>query len=83
MTKSKKESERIHFKQRLLERYGILISDTSVNKLCQEIRECKYVCVEKQSNRLKKYILTIKDTEVIAIYDKKRGMLVTALPKHD
>ena len=81
MKKTKRESEREHFRQRLYERYGLLISNESVNKLCQQIKNSQFTILEKQTNRIRKYLMVVNVIEVVAIYDRQRGMLVTALPK--
>jgi hypothetical protein len=75
---SKKASERIHFKRRLLERYGIKLTTQDIRNLVNSLGE-KGRVVKKQSNSRTVHDITINDRLCRVVYDKKRKVFVTAL----
>ena len=80
MAKKKKDSELEHFQKRMLERFGISISKNTCKEIVREIQLGKHQLLEKQSLRVKKYLVNIDENLIEVIYDKNRKMLVTALP---
>jgi len=77
---TKLESERIHAKQRFLERYGL-----DFNRHVRREFERLIICnqgylVEKQSNRITVYDVIYEGKVYRVVYDKKRKTIVTALP---
>ena len=80
--KPKAQSERIHFKRRLRERYGIRINRIAYRSLVDKVRSGNSTYLFKQTNTRAVHRIQVQDTPVTVIYDTMRGELVTALPSH-
>lgn len=80
----KERQQRNHFKRRLEERYNLSLPDGEIDYIIARIRKndtpslIKYIT--KQSNRLIVFSILHKSIEFVAVYDKFRKQLVTALP---
>lgn len=80
---SKRDAQKSHFRRRVFERYSIQISDGEYDYLVSRIKKNDKEVVTfltKQSNRLSVHILSYKQQDIVAVYDKIRKSLVTALP---
>lgn len=83
---TKADLERKHFKERMKERHGIDVSNNLYNKIIRSINgngddvEVKFV--KKSTLRTSVWSIKLGDEDVIAVYDRKRRQLVTALPKN-
>jgi len=80
--KPKAQSERIHFKRRLRERYGIRINRIAYRTLVDKVRAGNSQYLFKQSNTRAVHRIEIGDIPVTVIYDNLRSELITALPAH-
>src|SRR5512138_1159016 len=86
----KKECQKGHFINRIRRRLKITLTDNDIDQLVSCIKNQKNTdrykikYLEKQSNRVVVYELTIDDKEPVNIlYDKFRHMIVTVLFKED
>ena len=79
----KKLSERVHAKRRLVERYGLELNRRELRELVSQIQEAKATHIETQSNRVSLWRVSHGTIEIVVVYDKKRGTIVTALPASD
>ena len=76
---TKKQSERIHFKRRLYQRFGIILSRNEYREI-KKIIQNKKINGIRENNRKTKYHIKYKDCEFDVIYDKIRKELITVLP---
>jgi len=82
MTKAKAEIR--HTKRRCQERYGIKLSKEDCTKLAEQIRLNKAIFLERQSNRVTIWEITLPDGQKArAAYDKHRKNIITVLPSKD
>ena len=82
---SKEQQEKKHFKKRVFERYDIKLNDGEYDYLVSKIRNNDKTIVKfltKQTNRCTVHLITYKGLEIVAVYDKLRKQLITALPQH-
>jgi hypothetical protein len=80
---SKRDTQKSHFRRRVYERYSISINEGEYDFLVSKVRKNDKEIVTflmKQSNRITVHLIRYKDTEIVAVYDKLRKALVTALP---
>jgi hypothetical protein len=84
MSRRKRQDKAItlrrHFKNRLLERYGIQATNEDIKKYVQMIQEGRGRIVMKQSLRVSVWDLFINEKTLRVAYDKNRKELITALP---
>lgn len=78
---TKADGERIHAGRRLWERYQIVYTDQLRNSLIKCIKNGNSSVSTKSSNRKIIHHLIHSGTMLILVYDKKRGEIVTFLPK--
>ena len=78
---TKAQSERVHFKRRLRERYGMHINRHEYRNIVNRVKSGMSSCILVQSNTRSVHRIPYKDREIIAVYDKQRGELITALPE--
>ena len=83
---SKGKCETIHFKQRVKDRIGILLTNKEVRELEKGVRCGRYPTIKRQSNRTS--VVSVDFSHLTGlngeaffpcIYDKDRGRLVTIL----
>ena len=72
--------QREHFCGRLWQRYGIRIDRRTYEYLCVLVRAGEARFVERQSNRVTVYDLTVLGKTVRVVYDSVRHCLVTVFP---
>lgn len=77
--KDKGRAQTAHALRRASQRLGLTLNESDLHKVIKDIQSGKYKCVEVQSNRVSKFKVTIKEVEVVAVYDKLRKTLVTFL----
>lgn len=86
----KKPSDlRAHFKRRVLQRFGAIVSDEEIQRLEETIQAGQADLIEKRSHRLRNYRMEVKITflspvedktvEMKVGYDSNRGCVVTAM----
>jgi hypothetical protein len=76
----KKQSERIHFKHRINERYGMEINRFDCRKILDKIQNGEYKFIARLSQNRKEYVVDHSGIKIRLIYDKARHELITALP---
>ena len=74
--------KKLHFKKRLFERYGIILSGLELKNIIINIQNnrCAHLGIGSVNNTVKK-IVKIQDRYIPVVYDKKNRILVTALPQ--
>ena len=72
--------KKIHFKQRLKERYGIWCNRFDIKELNHIVSTCRYIDSIKQSNTRLKVLLAFMGEIVYIIYDTYHKTPCTALP---
>jgi len=77
MSKTKKQTQKIHAKIRCWERLGIYISNDVIERIVKDIQTQKAIFLERQSNRITKWKVDIENIPCIAIYDSNRKTIVT------
>jgi hypothetical protein len=80
---NKKNTEKRHFKRRVLERYDITLTDNDYDYLCSRVRNNDKTIVKfltKQTNRVSIQLISFKNKKIVCAYDKVRKALITALP---
>lgn len=87
-TKNKKhprkdKGQRIHFKKRLFERYGLNINREEMTDLVKQITDGKAYFVRKSTNRISIFIVTYQGKEITVAYDKGRKQVVSAIPSEE
>lgn len=78
--KPKLHSLRSHAKRRAFERYGMSLNRKDIDEMVHQIQSGKAIFIEKQSIRVSKFAVVVRDTKMVAIYDKVRKTIVTVLP---
>lgn len=89
MRQSKANSEIIHAKRRLYERYDIPLNTHQIKELARQIQNASrkgydkfVVFVDRQSLRITRWFIWPRERWVPVVFDKKRGTIVTFLPPH-
>lgn len=77
--KSKRASQLIHAKRRLLERYGMVLTRPLRESLLRDIRGGRACFLGRQSNRVSVWEAELQERKVTVVYDSLRHMLVTFL----
>jgi hypothetical protein len=81
---SKKVNERLHFKSRFKERFGVEINRHDIRELVNNIRSGDNVTlVERQSARVSIYRTRLKGHRCIVVYDRNRKSPVTCWAPKD
>lgn len=75
----KSTSQRIHFRERLYQRFGYDIDDVTYEAIIKKIRSNKAKFVYRQSNRLTVWIVDCNGAPIKVVYDSHSKTLVTAL----
>jgi hypothetical protein len=75
----KRITERIHFKQRVKQRFGISLLTEDINVIIKKIQNNELELVEKQSNTKLIYYYYFNYERAKIVYDTKRKELVTVL----
>lgn len=77
---TKAKAQKVHFKNRVKQRYGLEINRLHRIEMIKMIHEGKVKFLEHQSRRVSKFQINFNGVNMIVIYDKYRKTLVTALP---
>jgi hypothetical protein len=76
---TKGESEKIHFKNKLRERWGIVhVNRFEYRELCSQAAHAKPVV--RQSARITVRRVEIRGSSILCVFDQFRSRLVTVLP---
>jgi len=76
---SKLDNEKYHAKVRFEERFGIKMNRFSYADAVRKIQSGKARFLDHQSARVSRFQMEICGIQVIAVYDKKRGTIITFL----
>lgn len=77
---NKLKAERIHAKSRFWERFDITLNKRDYRELCEQIKSGKAQFINRQSNRVTKWLVKYKNEQIIAVYDKIRHQIITFYP---
>jgi hypothetical protein len=77
---SKKSASRGHFKRRMNERFGIVLTTAQCKDIVDLIQNGKTKCIKQQSLRTTIHEVKINGILIHVVYDKIRKTPVTALP---
>ena len=77
---NKIKAQRIHAKNRFLERFGLYLNKSEYKDLITQIQTQKATCIGRDSNRITKWLVKYNNEQLIAIYDKNRHQIVTFYP---
>ncbi len=76
---SKAKALKIHTTRRVHQRYGL---NVNVHDLARLIQERRGTFVKRRSHRVTIWDVEYKGEILRVVYDKKRGLPITALPKN-
>jgi len=76
---TKKETERKHARKRFKERFDIAFDKSLRNELVKRIQTQDFFKAEKQSHRVTKFHMTVREHNCVVIYDKNRKEIITVL----
>lgn len=82
MAVSKARNQRVHSKQRVMERYGIQLNHEDFKEIIRQIRNYESTPVDKRSNRISIHIVKVRGIELPVAYDRIRHTVASILPKH-
>ena len=78
--RKKKNAQKEHFKNKILERFGVVCTEKLRDSVTRAIREGTGTQVEKKSNRISFWKDVVPGhPEIIVVYDKYRHQPVSAL----
>lgn len=77
---SKTRGQRIHAKSRARERYGITLNRKQLIEVVQLIQNRKGIFVERQSNRVTRWLVSYQNETLHVVYDSQRHNIATFLP---
>ena len=80
LTDNKSYAERVHFKQRLRERYGIHCNQDMYRSFVGQVVRGASTLIIKQSNTRSIHEIRHAGKPIWVVYDKKRKELCTAIP---
>lgn len=71
---------RTHVQERLIQRFGMDLSNNEIREVVCLIQQCKSICIGRASRRRSTHILRYKNRVLKVVYSLKSKSLVTALP---
>ena len=80
LTDNKAYAERVHFKKRLRERYGVRCNQDLYRSFVGQIKRGASTLILKQSNTRSVHEIRYNGRPIWVVYDLKRKELCTALP---
>jgi hypothetical protein len=69
-----------HFQNRVRERYGLILSYQDMINIVKMIKSGESECIKKKTNMHTRHRVFYRGQELIVGYDKRRDILVTAIP---
>lgn len=78
--KHKDKAQRVHFLRRFSQRVGYVPGHETCAEIVRQIRAGEAVHLYDQSLRVKIKGVRVNSENLVVVYDKKRGSLVTVLP---
>lgn len=79
---SKRKNTKYHFDKRLSLRYGIRGTDEVQAQIKRQIRKNQSLFLFRTSNGFTCHLVVLNGQEIPVIWDRSRGLAVTALKKH-
>jgi hypothetical protein len=79
--KSKEVAQRHHAKLRAEERYGLHLSNSDLNGIKNQIQEGTAQFMERQTNRVSVFSVTMNNCSMPVVYDNQRHQVVSFLPE--
>lgn len=79
MAKSKGECQLQHAKKRAYERLGIEMSTADICSIIRQIQAGKARFIERQSNRVTVFEISVVGNDVLVLYDSSRKTIITFL----
>jgi hypothetical protein len=80
MNNDKASAQRHHTIKRASERLGLSLNKEQIEQLVKQIQTNKGTFLERQSNRVSAWLLSIQGSQFVAIYDSHRKTLATVYP---
>jgi hypothetical protein len=77
------DARKIHFKNRMLQRYGIEVNRSLFNQFVRQIQNGETLYYYKQTNTKTVHYISYEGEILPIIYDKLNKNLVTVLPKNN
>ncbi|HSV43256.1 MAG TPA: hypothetical protein VLJ10_01755 [Candidatus Bathyarchaeia archaeon] len=77
----KERAQRIHFQRRFSQRIGYVPDTVTCEGIIRQIKQGESVHLFDQSLRVKIKGVKVNGENVVVVYDKLRGSLVTVIPK--
>jgi len=75
----KDKAQKRHAMNRAEHRLRFHLSEKEYEQIIKGIQSDQYKVVEKQSNRVSKFLVKMHDEEFVVVYDKKRKTIITFL----
>jgi hypothetical protein len=75
--------KRAHAKRRALERHGVNLNKADLLAIREMIDKSKAKFIERQSADRTVWLINYKDAEMVGIYSRRHGTLVTVFPPED
>jgi hypothetical protein len=76
-------AERSHTRQRLAERYGLMVNSAEIFAMAKLLAHGHATLVARQSRHVAKWQLAYKGQELYLVFDSQRRSIITALPPLD
>jgi hypothetical protein len=78
--RNKDRAQKIHFLRRFVERVGYVPDKVTIDEMLRQIREGEAVPLYDQSLRVKIKGIKVNGKNLVVVYDRSRGTLVSVLP---
>ncbi len=80
--KSFRKSRNQHSKERALERYGLKLNHSDIQKAIAKISGKKAVFIRRRSWRVGEWVVEVRGESLRVLYDKNHHCLATVLPMY-
>jgi len=79
MREPKAKTQLRHAIRRARERFGLYLNEDKMRGIAKKIRHGEAEFFDKQSLRVSRFKVCVDGVEMVAVYDKRRGTVVTVL----
>ena len=79
MREPKSKTQLKHAIRRVRERFGLRLNEDQMRGIAKKIGRGEAEFFDKQSLRVSRFKVSVDGVEMVAVYDKKRGTVVTVL----
>lgn len=69
-----------HVRTRALQRFGWDLSREEIDRVIRDIQQGRAIFIDRQSNNVTRYSVTVRDMTVGVVYDKQRKCIRTICP---